>query len=107
MEKLMNNKIDEVIKCIIDSPEYKECIELKNKMKLNKEITSRVNEIKVLQKKYLRTNALDVKERLDLLEKELYEIPIYVIYNQKLEVVNQMINYVNEEINDYFYKLFN
>ena len=35
------------------------------------------------------------------------KIPLYSIYNQKLNVINEKISYVNDELNDYFYKLLN
>ena len=34
-------------------------------------------------------------------------IPIYNVYMKKLNKVNEMIDYVQDELNDYFYKLFN
>ena len=48
-------------------------------------------------------NQLEVKK----LEKELNEIPLYVRYMEHLERVNQMINYVKDELNDYFYHVLN
>ena len=103
----MNKAISDVVQCILDSPEYQDCLRIKKLMEENEEVNSRIKKIKVLQKKYLRTNDLDVEKELKTLEDELNEIPIYYEYNQKLELVNQKINYVTEEINDYFYKLMN
>ena len=42
-----------------------------------------------------------------LSNEELFNIPIYKIYLDNLEVVNQKIDYVKDSLNDYFYKLFN
>lgn len=103
----MNKELDEVINTIINSDDYKSCIQLKEKMSTNKEICELVDKIKVLQKKYVRENGEEVLEELKLLEKRLNEIPIYVIYMQHLEEVNKMINYVKDELNDYFYKVLN
>ena len=103
----MNNAIKEVVDCIINSSEYQECLRIKKLMDENTDIKERISKIKVLQKKYLRNNDPDVEKELNTLETELNEIPIYYEYNQKLELVNQKINYVTEEINDYFYRLFN
>lgn len=103
----MNKKLDEVINTIINSDDYKSCIQLKEKMSTNKEICELVDKIKVLQKKYVRENGEEVLEELKLLEERLNEIPIYVIYMQHLEKVNEMINYVKDELNDYFYKVLN
>lgn len=103
----MNKELDEVINTIINSYDYKSCIQLKEKMSTNKEICELVDKIKVLQKKYVRENGEEVLEELKLLEERLNEIPIYVIYMQHLEKVNEMINYVKDELNDYFYKVLN
>lgn len=103
----MNKELEEVINTIINSNDYKSCIQLKEKMSTNKEICELVDKIKVLQKKYVRENGEEVLEELKLLEERLNEIPIYVIYMQHLEKVNEMINYVKDELNDYFYKVLN
>ncbi len=103
----MNKELEEVINTIINSDDYKSCIQLKEKMSTNKEICGLVDKIKVLQKKYVRENGEEVLEELKLLEERLNEIPIYVIYMQHLEKVNEMINYVKDELNDYFYKVLN
>ena len=44
---------------------------------------------------------------LDEVKNKLNEIPIYVIYNQNLEKVNEMINLVKDELNTYFDNLLN
>lgn len=103
----MNKELEEVINTIINSNDYKSCIQLKEKMSTNKEICELVDKIKVLQKKYVRENGEEALEELKLLEERLNEIPIYVIYMQHLEKVNEMINYVKDELNDYFYKVLN
>ena len=107
MENLYN-AIDEVVLCIKKSPEYINCINLKEQMSNNKEISELIEKIKVLQKKYIKSNYdKKIKEELDKLEENLNNIPIYNIYNKNLEVVNDKINYVKDCLNDYFYKLFN
>ena len=103
----MNKELEEVINTIINSGDYKSCIQLKEKMSTNKEICELVEKIKILQKKYVRENGEEVLEELKILEERLNEIPIYVIYMQHLEKVNEMINYVKDELNDYFYKVLN
>lgn len=81
---------------------------LKALMEKNSEIKELVEKIKELQKKYIRSGYDEkLKEELDVLEKRLYAIPIYDIYQRHLEEVNQMINYVKDEMNDYFYKVLN
>jgi len=106
MEKL-NKSLDEVVNCIKNSKEYKKCIELKERMKSNDEINSLVKEIKLKQKKYIRSNDSNILRELNELEERLNCIPIYHVYTKNLEKVNDYINYVKDELNDYFDKLLN
>ena len=58
--------------------------------------------------KYIKSNYdSDIKLELDKLNDELNNIPLYITYSENLEKVNQMISYVNDELTDYFYKIFN
>ena len=106
MEKL-NRSLDEVVNCIKNSKEYKKCIELKEKMNSNDEINFLVKEIKLKQKKYIRSNDSNILGELNELEERLNCIPIYHVYTKNLEKVNEYINYVKDELNDYFDKLLN
>ena len=106
MEKL-NRSLDEVVDCIKNSKEYKKCIELKEKMNSNDEINSLVKEIKLKQKKYIRTNDSNILSELNELEEKLNCIPIYHIYTENLEKVNYYIIYVKDELNEYFDNLLN
>ena len=105
----MNKELDGIIDYIINGKSYKKCIELKNKMDCNEEIKNIIDRIKILQKKYVKSNYMDssIKKELDELEEVLNNYPIYVEYNNYLNDVNEMINYVKDELNDYFYKLLN
>ena len=74
----------------------------------NNELNSLISSIKSIQKKYVRSEYdSKYKEELDKLNKQLNEIPIYVIYQNNLDVINQKINYIKDTLNDYFYHLFN
>ena len=107
MEKL-DKALDEVINCIKSSKEYQDCLSIKKKMDDNTEIKELINNIKKLQKKYVRSNYdSKIKEELDLLEEKINNIPIYHVYLEKLETVNQQIDYVRDSLNDYFYSLVN
>lgn len=106
MEKLYK-AMDEVISCIKESDEYKNCLSLKIRMSANQEIIMLVREVKKLQKDYIRSNDCLVKEKLDEVLDRLKEIPIYKIYLNNLEKVNEKIEYVKDSLNDYFYKLLN
>lgn len=107
LNKDIEESLDDIINYITNSKEYIKCIEIKKKMSKNKKLTELIEDIKKLQKKYIKENDESIKEKLDSKEKELNEIPIYVEYNNNLEVVNNMINLVKDELNDYFYKLLN
>ena len=107
MEKL-NKALDEVVECIKSSCEYQDCISIKKKMDDNTELKELINNIKRLQKKYVRSNYdSKIKEELDLLEDKINYIPIYHVYLEKIEMVNQQIDYVRDSLNDYFYNLVN
>lgn len=106
MVKLLNKKLEEVITVIKESEDYQECIKLKEKMKKNVELMQLIDTLKTLQKEYVKNGYQD-KEKLEEVENKLYEIPIYVTYMERLEKVNQMISYVEDDLNDYFYQLFN
>lgn len=106
MEEL-SKSLDEVISCIKNSKEYEKCIELKLRMDSNDEILELVKEIKLKQKKYIKNNDSNILSELKELEEKLNNIPIYHIYLDNLDKVNYMIDYVRDELNDYFDKLLN
>lgn len=103
----MNEALNEVINTIINSDDYKKCIELKNTMASNEELVPLIEKIKKLQKKYVNTNDQELLIELEKLEEELNNIPIYVIYMQYLEKVNEKIEFVKDELNNYFYDILN
>ena len=109
MVKQLNKELEDVIEYIKSSDSYKKCLELKTKMNSNHELVKIVEEVKNLQKKYVRSNYqdIDVKIKLDELNDKLYAIPLYVDYMNNLEDVNNMINLVRDSLNDYFYKVLN
>ena len=100
----MNRALEDLVSYIKNTSSYKNCISIKEKMDKNEEICRLVNDIKILQKKYVKSNYLDkeLKNELDELEQRLNEIPIYVEYINNLEEVNKMIDFVKDELNDYF-----
>ena len=107
MENFYNN-LDELIDYIKNTIEYKKCLELKSRMSNNSNINNLIENIKSLQKKYIKSNYdSDIKVELDKLNDELNNIPLYITYSENLEKVNQMISYVNDELTDYFYKVLN
>ena len=107
MEKL-NNSIDELVEIIVTSSEYKTCIKLKEQMKSNEELLKLIDDVKNLQKKYIKSNySEEIKQQLQVKEEELNQIQVYTMYNENLQVVNNMINIINDELNNYFYNKLN
>lgn len=104
----VNQAIDEIVNYIKNSSEYKNIFSIKKQMDTNDELNSLISSIKSIQKKYVRSEYdSKYKEELDKLNKQLNEIPIYVIYKNNLDIINQKINYIKDTLNDYFYHLFN
>ena len=99
--------LDEVVTYICNSKEYQNCISLKKQMDENDEVKELVDKIKKYQKKYVNTYDKNIKLELDNLEKQLNEIPLYTIYLQNLEIVNEKIDYVKDSLNEYFDQLLN
>lgn len=107
MVNLLDKALDEVIRCIIESNDYQKYIGLKEQMNKNTELMELVEKTKKLQKKYVNTNSDDILIELKEVEEKLNSIPIYVIYLQYLEKINEKIEFVKDELNDYFYKILN
>lgn len=105
MEKKLSKAISEVVSAITDSEEFKECIRLKEKMDASDDIKVLVEKIKTLQKKYVRTQNEDIKSELNELQEMLSSIPLYDSYQKKLADVNRKIDFIKDELNDYFYKV--
>ena len=106
MENVVSD-LEEIVNVIQNCNEYQMCIKLKKQMAENAFICERVKQIKKLQKRFVQSGYdSKIKKELDKLVKELETIPVYVIYTENLEVVNQKIDYVRDSLNDYFQSLF-
>ena len=72
-------ELNKIIDYITNSSEYKNCINLKDKMSKNTKLMDKINKVKVLQKKYIKSNYSEsVKNELDEVTCKLNNIPIYV-----------------------------
>ncbi len=111
MEKLnpkLEKNIDDLVASIQNLKEYQKCLILKEQMIKNKELMKLIEDVKILQKKYIKSNYdAVIKQKLDLKNSELNKIPIYVIYSENLKVVNEILDFVNVNLNDYFYQKLN
>lgn len=106
MVKWLNKALDDVISVIKNSDDYRTCLQLKEKMKKNRDLMELIEKLKLEQKDFVR-NGYQSKDKINELQEKLYQIPIYVIYMQHLEKVNDMICYIEDDLNHYFYQLFN
>ena len=108
MVKWLNRALDEVVSVITSSRDYRICIELQEKMKKNQNLMDLIDKLKEAQKRYVKSNYdKSIKGELDLLEEKLQQIPIYVSYMMHLEKVNDMLSYVEDDLNQFFYQLLN
>ena len=106
MESVQSSLI-EVVATIKNSKEYQMCIRLKKQMSENPDISEMIQEIKKLQKQFVQSGYdQEIKKKLDFLVEELEKIPVYVVYKENLEIVNQKIDYVRDSLNDYFQSIF-
>lgn len=107
MNQKVKEKTENIMNLIKSSYEYQRCIKLKIKMNQNKELKEQIEEVKKLQKEYLKTGLDLVKERLQEQQNKLNQIPIYYEYNLYLEQVNEKLEWIKASLNEYFIKKLN
>lgn len=98
MNKEVICKIDTLINTIKSSNEYKEYIELLDKVNLSNEIKKLTNEIRLINKKLVLTPSVELEGLLKEKEKELNEIPLYLEYKYKLEELNNMLTIIKNKV---------
>ena len=98
MNKEVISKIDTLINTIKSSNEYKEYIELLDKVNLSNEIKELTNEIRLINKKLVLTPSVELENLLKEKEKELNEIPLYLEYKYKLEELNNMLIVIKNKV---------
>lgn len=98
MNKEVISKIDTLINTIKSSNEYKEYIELLDKVNLSNEIKKLTNEIRLINKKLVLTPSVELEGLLKEKEKELNEIPLYLEYKYKLEELNNMLTIIKNKV---------
>lgn len=107
MEKKLNNAVDEIVTAIVDCDEFKDCIRLKEKMEKSDEIKELVQTIKKLQKQLIKTDDPSVREELEKVQDRLNSIPLFDSYQKNLAKVNDKIEFIKDEINNYFFEVVN
>lgn len=103
----MHKELIDVIDTIKGSSDYLACIKLKDEMSKNSNLMELISRVKKLQKEYVKTKNMDLKEELDECQQKLEQNPLYVTYINHLEKVNSMISYVEEDLNQFFLELTN
>ncbi len=103
----MRKELIDVIDTIKGSSDYLACIKLKDEMSKNSNLMELISRVKKLQKEYVKTKNMDLKEELDECQQKLEQNPLYVTYINHLEKVNSMISYVEEDLNQFFLELTN
>ena len=98
MNKGVISKIDTLINTIKSRNEYKEYIELLDKVNSSNEIKELTNEIRLINKKLVLTPSVELEELLSKKEKELNEIPLYLEYKYKLEELNNMLTVIKNKV---------
>ena len=104
----VDKALAELIKTVKESNDYKKCLSIKKRMNENAELMDLIENIKSLQKKYIRSNyAPEIKKELDQETKKLESIPIYIEYEKYLALVNTKIEYIKDWLNNYFNNILN
>lgn len=97
-------KVKELTNKIKEDKLYQDYMKLRQELKKDESITQTIEEIKRLQRKYVKTNYQDkeVLEKINNLTNELEKIPLYAIYQQKEEELNNNLVFINEGLRDTF-----
>ncbi len=105
MNKIINDKIDEIINEIETSSIYKKYISLQKEIKNNKELMVIINKVRVMQKDVLHHK--EDEEKLSELIDELNSHPLYREYNNTLYEINNTYGIIESSLNNYFNKIVN
>ena len=101
----MNNreildKVDEIIKEIENSEDYKKYLKLKEEINKNKNLVLLINEVRQLNKDF--THKLVKKGELDKKTNELNNHPLYREYLNIISEINNNFAIIETRINSYF-----
>ncbi len=105
MNKEINQKIDEIINEIEESPIYAKYLRLQEDISKNKELMELINKVKITQKDVLHKKCDKIK--LDKLMDELNNHPLYREYNNTIYEINNTYGIIESSINRYFDKIIN
>lgn len=99
---------DDLVRTIKNSALYQSHQQLCQALKNNQKVMSLIEQIKVQQKQYVKSNFQDQdqKKRLDALQKDLEEIPLYKAYQASLDNINELLEQMKEELNKKIEEMF-
>lgn len=98
----VEKRINDIIDYIMNSYEYKRCLEIKKQMTQCNELNKLIKDIKQLQQDYIKTNKSSIKQEMNNKQKRLEQVPIYCEYNRYLQKINEKLDFIKESFNDYF-----
>ena len=114
MEKLASNeeiekKALELVKAIKEDKDYQEYLYLRKKVKESNDIMEKINNVKTLQKQYVKSAYLDknIKQELDKKLNSLDSIPLYKEYIIKEQKINSIFISMKEGLNIMFENILN
>lgn len=107
LPKELEVAFDEILEEIQNSADYQEYLELEEKMKQNKTIQDLILSIKCLQKELVRLeynkgDLTDVALKYQEALAHLNDFPLYVVFVEKQKRVNEMLQNVKSQIEDFF-----
>lgn len=105
MNKEILDKVDEIINVIENSKEYQKYLLLQKEIKKDKELTSLINKVRILQQDYIHKRIK--KEVLDKETKELNNYPLYREYTNTLQEINNIYGIIENILNNYFQEKMN
>lgn len=92
---------------ILESDLYQEYLSLKEKIRKNEELVGKIEELKFLQQKYVKSSYQDkeVEEKIQKYEERLSCNPLYAAYQEKVEELDQLCFVIKEGLNEAFQEL--
>ena len=107
LSKEVLEKVDELVEIIKNSKEYKEYLDIREKLESNKDIKEKINQIKKIQQELVKSEYYKDKEKVKILEEvltkkkeELSLIPIYNAYLHSIENLNESLKLI-KNLEDY------
>lgn len=114
MEKLVSNeeiknKAQKLVDAIKEDKNYKEYMYLRKELKDDEDIMIKIEQIKKLQKEYVKKAYIDkdIELKLEKLNKELEQEKLYKDYLDKEKEINNILININEGLNVMFNNILN